>query len=224
MSKKTSFCSKEQMRWVYFVLCFISFFIYYKAMKFLQNAFIDTTTLYFQSELFDCLILINAFLLIPIIIYSKKIINIAKKKIIFILMPFCIIIFILPLLFIKTGIYADSKYVTELGLLGKEKAVYEYSDIKQVEITLKRGVQYDIVFSDNYNLFLASDINFMKPFKNDENLVKFDQLVSDNAITQEVFLPKTVRWYENYLNPEEAKGYFLEKAKNNYRTDNTKPK
>ena len=75
MSKKTSFCSKEQMRWVYFVLCFISFFIYYKAMKFLQNAFIDTTTLYFQSELFDCLILINAFLLIPIIIYSKKIIN-----------------------------------------------------------------------------------------------------------------------------------------------------
>ena len=212
MSKTNIVFSKKQIRWVYFVLCFISFFIYYKAMKFLQGAFIDTTTLYLQSELFDCLILINAFLLIPIIIYSKKIISIAKKKLIFSLTSFCIIIFILPLFFIKTGIYADSKYVTETGLFGKEKAVYEYSDIKQVEITLKRGVQYDIVFSENYNLFLASDINLTKPFKNDGNLVKFDKLVSDNAITQEVFLPKTARWYESYLNTEEAKAYFLEKA------------
>lgn len=183
-------------------------------MKFLQSAFIDTTTLYFQSELFDCLVLINAFLLIPIVIYGKKIINIVKKKTIFILMLLCIIIFILPLFFIKTGIYADSKYVKELGLLGKEKAVYEYSDIKYVEITLKRGIQYDIVFSDNSNLFLASYINLTKPFKNDENLIKFDNLIVDSASTQEVFLPRGTRWYENFLNTKEAKDYFLEKAVN----------
>ena len=183
-------------------------------MKFLQSAFIDTTTLYFQSELFDCLVLINAFLLIPIVIYGKKIINIVKKKTIFILMLLCIIIFILPLFFIKTGIYADSKYVKELGLLGKEKAVYEYSDIKYVEITLKRGIQYDIVFSDNSNLFLASYINLTKPFKNDENLIKFDNLIVDSAGTQEVFLPRGTRWYENFLNTKEAKDYFLEKAVN----------
>lgn len=214
MSKRTSHFSKKQMSWIYFILCFISFFVYYKSMKFLQSAFIDTTTLYFQSELFDCLVLINAFLLIPIVIYGKKIINIVKKKTIFILMLLCIIIFILPLFFIKTGIYADSKYVKELGLLGKEKAVYEYSDIKYVEITLKRGIQYDIVFSDNSNLFLASYINLTKPFKNDENLIKFDNLIVDSAGTQEVFLPRGTRWYEDFLNTKEAKDYFLEKAVN----------
>lgn len=93
-----------------------------------------------------------------------------------------IICLLLPISFRRQGIVANETSIQKRNWLGEITQHFAYSDISSIEVSVKYGIQYDIVFNSGKSLRLCSEeLRGVKQFKSDKELMRFDQTISQYA-------------------------------------------
>ena len=141
---------------------------------------------------------------------SSKIIEWFKNsnKKVFIIILLCVFL-IYPLFFLRSGVIADENHISKKNIWGNSIETYSYSDVEKYEISVKYGIQYDIIFDSENSITLYShELIILNYFKNEKNLQTFDKLLEKNA--------KRTVYKSIYSTPNNLKYFFREKEYYSY--------
>lgn len=120
----------------------------------------------------------------------------------------CIFI-IYPFLFLKSGTVVDDKFICKNNILGKSIEKYSYSDVQNFEISIKYGVQYDIILKSGKIINLCShEIIGFNFFENEKKLHDFDRLLEIRA--------KRIVYKSIYSTSQNIRNFFRDDKYYNY--------
>lgn len=92
---------------------------------------------------------------------------------------------------------------------GNSTESYSYSEVESFEMSIKYGVEYDIVFNNEEKIDLCShEIIWLNYFKDEENLQLFDELLEEHA--------KRNVYKSIYSTPKNLKKFFRDDKVFNY--------
>ena len=158
--------------------------LYFLSGKIINSLRADTTLFFYPVALGVCMIVIIGWLILLIGIFPiqhiKKTIK-THKKTVLVIATITVLVFLLPIPWIHSGLRADYNGIRKVGIFGQTKWQYSYQEIQQVELSAyKRGIQYNITFHHGKTILLESH-HVYPEFKDDKNLVAFDQLIRQHT-------------------------------------------
>ena len=181
-----------------FLILFVSRFVYPNCLYFCPRttfitAVINTPIITFGSLLISSI--------------TRKWLNNFKKK--FLVIACIILVLTYPLVFLKSGVVIDDKYICKNDIFGNPTEKYSYSDVSSFEISVKFGVEYDIKFDSEKTISLYShEMTFINYFRNEKNIQHFDKLLEAHA--------KRTVYKSIYSTPQHLKYFFEENEYYNY--------
>lgn len=197
------------------LLCFVIVPLYYLGFFQIAGWARGDTVLYFASQPFAISLLVSCFFL-TVFVIAFPVRRAGKwfrshKKTTCLLTTVSILILVFPALWIRCGVLADSNGIRKTGVFGQTKQEYPYRTIQQIEVSVKYGIQYDITFENSETVFLASALYGTRPFENDENMIAFDQAISQYS--QKYIDPSQIVWMDSdnirrFFKTEEGFSYF----------------
>lgn len=187
----------------------------YCIVAFLLSKIVYNDYLYFKPVVYVVLIMVIAFIIFATTFLIKKehIVKMIKSiKSRFIVCGVVIVTLCFPILFIKCGTVADDVSIQKKNIFGNTTQALYYEEIKSIEVSVRRGIQYEIEFETNDKIVLFSDeLIVIKNFKTDENLMQFDKAISQYA-------KKTV-WNDEYLTQKNIRRFIKNQESFNYFDD-----
>lgn len=172
--------SLKNGQWLKFFLCILMVALYFMVIK-ISTEMAYPSYYYFDPTVSPFFTIINCgiIIILIIIIDKKRILRLFRHKALFTsLVSVLLIFFILPFLFLKQGIVADDICIQKKDLFGRTKSEFKYINISNIDISVKRGIQYEIQFNAKEKIWIFSHDAGIRNFKNDENLLNFDKAIS----------------------------------------------
>ena len=183
MKKNTLKKKSNKMMYIKMLISILVATAYFFIIKMLVNR-VYPSNYYLPNNMFMFFFGINCglFILLGIIASSKIFSFFLKHKIISFIISFVLIFEIcLPIILLKGGILANENSIQKKNIFGKTIVELEYDDIESIDVSVRSGIQYNIKFKKGKKLFLCSYYAGIRPFKNDYNLQKFDEIISQYA-------------------------------------------
>ncbi len=180
--------------------------LYYFIVKMLCRM-VYPSALYFLPSVSATLALIICFVIVlaGISINAKWLKQVGKNpKIVIGLGLISLMLLVLPFAFLKSGMVANESSIQKKNMFGDTTWQVTYSEIQEIDVSVKFGIQYQIrTKSDEEFLFCSDAAVYGKTFRDDWALMMFDKVVSKYA-------PKTVTDDPAWLKPDNTKRFFEE--------------